>query len=115
MREYSMAKGKGVNLASKDPDDIPEKLLYNSDFSEIRTIKENKFRTLVNAICATMNLKQASLEAGIADKTMIDFCGKHDICYKKRIIMRRHFAASGVRIRLRFDYGERRRNRSSLD
>lgn len=91
---------------TKKPIEVPIKMLYNNDFSDVVTIKQNKYQTMVNAICATMNIKQAALEVGISDKTMIDFCSRHNICYQKRIIMRRHFFASGKRVKLRFDYGK---------
>jgi len=94
-----------MKLQTKPKVEITKDLLYNGDFSDVVTIKENKHRTFVNAICATMNLRQAALETGVSDKTMVDFCSKYNICNKKRTLMRRHFFASGIRVKLRFDYG----------
>ena len=96
----------------KKPIEVPKEMFYNSDFSDVVTIKENKYRMIINAICATTNLYQAALELGVSNKTIIDFCSRHNICGKKRVIMRQQFMATGKRIKLRFDY-EPRQHRSS--
>jgi predicted nucleic-acid-binding Zn-ribbon protein len=96
----------------KKPVEVPKEMLYNSDFSDVVTIKENKYRMIINAICATTNLYQAALELGVSNKMIIDFCSKHNICGQKRIVMRKHFIATGKRIKLRFDYEQRYSGRS---
>ena len=88
--------------------EITDGLLYNSDFSDVVTIEENKFRVIVNTICFTKDLNQAAKELGISIKYLYNFCGKHNICNKKREVMRNVFALSGIKIKLRYNHGKQK-------
>lgn len=84
---------------------LPENLRYCGDYSSIVKLEDLRFKAIVNAICATFNVKHAALELGISEKSVIDFCGEHGITHKIRKQMRDHFSTIEVRkIKYKYDY-----------
>lgn len=78
---------------------LPEIFKYNGDFSSMKKLKDVRFRAILNAICATRHLNYAALELGVSPKTVVDFCGKHNITHRIRLQMRVHFSTLNVRIK----------------
>lgn len=83
---------------------LPEIFKYNGDFSSMKKLEDVRFRAILNAICATRHLNHAALELGVSGKTVIDFCGKHNITHRIRLQMRAHFSTLNVKIKYRYDH-----------
>jgi hypothetical protein len=75
---------------------------YQSDFSEILTIEENKKRTFINALCITVTIKHAALELGKSEKCVFDFMGEYNITREHVEVMRKRFQFSGKKVKLQF-------------
>lgn len=87
---------------------LPENLKYNGDYSSIVKLGDLRFKAIVNAIAATHSVKHAGKELGISEKSVIDFCGEHNISHRTRLQMRAHFSTLQVRIKYRYDYGQKK-------
>lgn len=92
-----------MKLQTKPKVKITKDLLYNGDFSDIVTIKENKHRTFVNAISATRNLKHAALELGVSHMTVLQWCTHKKIDKKQQDIMRGYFNSLKKKIKYKYN------------
>lgn len=77
-------------------------LKYNSDYSDVFTILENKQKTFINTLCFTQSIKHASLELGVSKKCIADFMGAENITGKHLSDMRKEFALSEKKVKLQF-------------
>lgn len=77
-------------------------LRYNSNFSDIITIKELKKRAFINALSFTKTLAEAALELGVSERTVHLFCEEYQIDRKKQEELRLKFKVSGKKVKKRF-------------
>lgn len=75
---------------------------FDSDFSNIVTIKENKKRVFINALCITVTIKHAALELDKSEKCIFDFMGEYGITKEHVEVMRKRFILSKKKVKLRF-------------
>jgi hypothetical protein len=84
--------------------ELKEKFTYNGDYNDIVTIDALKERVIINAICFTNNLHQASMEAGVGQRALELFLKEYNINHEVQKLMRVHFKATGKKVKKRFNY-----------
>lgn len=75
---------------------------YSNDYNSILTIKENRTKTLINALSITQTIMHAALEAGVSERTMFSFMEKNNINIEILRLIRKEFTLSKKKIKLQF-------------
>tara|TARA_R110000851_G_scaffold41011_2_gene103149 strand:+ start:2507 stop:2794 length:288 start_codon:yes stop_codon:yes gene_type:complete len=75
---------------------------YQSDYSNVVTILDNKKRTIFNALCITSTIEHACLETGVSERAMFAFMNKYSVTHNEVKAMRIEFKESNKKVKLQF-------------
>jgi hypothetical protein len=80
-----------------------ENLQYNGDFSDVVSIKDLERQAVINALCFTNTVYEASLEVGLTERTMYRHMSDYGINDIQLKMMRNRFKYSNQKIKKRFN------------